>query len=153
MDSDLPIYKIQTMSHLTAASISETRFTMELLSFFGGLALILAAVGVYGVMSYSVVQRTHEIGIRKALGARPRDIATLFAKQGFTLALIGVTIGLCSALALARLMSRLLYGLSATDPATFIGVAVLLACVALAAAYIPARRAAKVDPMVALRYE
>jgi putative ABC transport system permease protein len=153
MDSDLPVYKVQTMSRLTAASISETRFTMELLSFFGGLALILAAVGVYGVMSYSVVQRTHEIGIRKALGARPRDIATLFAKQGFTLALIGVTIGLCSALALARLMSRLLYGLSATDPATFIGVAVLLACVALAAAYIPARRAAKVDPMVALRYE
>jgi len=141
MDSDLPVYKVQTMEHIIAGSISETRFTMELLSFLGGLALVLAAVGVYGVMSYSVVQRTHEVGIRKALGARPKDIALLFVKQGFVLALIGVTIGLCSALALARVMSRLLYGLSTTDPATFIGVAAILASVTLAASYIPARRA------------
>jgi len=153
MDSDLPVYKVQTMEHIIAGSISETRFTMELLSFLGGLALVLAAVGVYGVMSYSVVQRTHEIGIRKAFGARTQDIASLFVKQGCALALIGMTIGLCSAVALARVMSRLVYGLSVTDPVTFVAVSALLAFVALAAAYIPARRAAKVDPMVALRYE
>ena len=153
MDSNLPVYKVQTVAHVIAGSIAETRFTMELLSVFGGLALVLAAVGVYGVMSYSAVQRTHEVGIRKALGASPRDIASLFVKQGCRLALVGVAIGLAGALAVARVMSGLLYGLRATDPATFIGVAALLTLVALAAAYIPARRAAQVDPMVALRYE
>jgi putative ABC transport system permease protein len=126
---------------------------MELLSIFGGIALVLAAVGIYGVMSYSVVQRTHEVGIRKALGARPEDIAALFVKQGAMLAATGVVIGIGGALALSRVMSGLLFGLHATDPATFIGVTVLLTLVALLASYIPARRAAKVDPMVALRYE
>jgi predicted permease len=153
MDGDLPVYKVQTMEHIIAGSIAQTRFTMELLSLFGGLALILAAVGVYGVMSYSVVQRTHEVSVRKALGARPQDIASLFVKQGFMLALLGVTIGVAGSLGASRVMSGLLYGLRATDPATLIGVAALLTLVAVAAAYIPARRAAKVDPMVALKYE
>jgi putative ABC transport system permease protein len=153
IDSDLPVYKVQTMEHVIAGSIAETRFTMELLSLFGGLALILAAIGVYGVMSHSVVQRTHEVGIRKALGARPADIASMFVKQGFILASTGVAIGMSGALAVSRVMSGLLYGLRATDPATLLGVAALLALVALVAAYLPARRAANVDPMVALRYE
>jgi putative ABC transport system permease protein len=153
LDSDLPISKVQTMDHVIAGSIAETHFTMELLSIFGGLALALAAVGVYGVMSYAVVQRTHEVGIRKALGARPKDIAALFVKQGFMLVLAGVAIGIGAALALSRVMTGLLFGLRATDPATFTVVTVLLTLVALLASYIPARRAAKVDPMVALRYE
>ena len=153
LDRDLPISKVQTMDHVIAGSIAETHFTMELLSIFGGLALVLAAVGVYGVMSYSVVQRTHEVGIRKALGARPKDIASLFVKQGVMLVLTGVAIGIGGALALSRVMSGLLFGLRTTDPATFIGVTVLLTLVALLASYIPARRAARVDPMVALRHE
>jgi putative ABC transport system permease protein len=153
LDSDLPISKVQTMDHVLAGSITETHFTMELLSIFGGIALVLAAVGIYGVMSYSVVQRTHEVGIRKALGARPEDIAALFVKQGAMLAATGVVIGIGGALALSRVMSGLLFGLHATDPATFIGVTALLTLVALLASFIPARRAAKVDPMVALRYE
>jgi putative ABC transport system permease protein len=153
LDSDLPIYKVQAMDHVVAGSIAGTRFTTELLSIFGGLALVLAAVGVYGVMSYSVLQRTREVGIRKALGARPKDIASLFIKQVIMLALIGVAIGIGGALAVSRVMSGLLFGLRATDPVTFVGVAVLLTFVAMLASYIPARRAAKVDPMVALRYE
>jgi predicted permease len=153
MDGDLPVYRVQTMEEVVAASISRTRFTMQLLALFAGLALLLASVGVYGVMSYGVGQRTHEIGIRKALGAQPRDIIGLFVRQGFALALVGVVLGLLGALALTRAMRGLLYGVTASDPLTFMSVPLLLAATALLACYLPARRATRVDPMTALRYE
>ncbi|MGB9179654.1 MAG: FtsX-like permease family protein, partial [Pyrinomonadaceae bacterium] len=120
---------------------------------FAALALTLASVGIYGVMAYSVSQRTHEIGIRLALGAQSSDVLKMIVGQGMALAAIGIVIGLAVALTLTRLLSSLLFGVSATDPVTFTGIALLLACVAFLASYIPARKATKVDPMVALRYE
>lgn len=153
IDSDQPMAKISTMDQLIANSVSRSRFTMLLLSCFAGLALVLACIGIYGVIAYSVTQRTHEIGIRLALGAQRRDVLLLILRQGARLAAIGVAIGLAGALALTRLMTTLLYGVSPSDPWTFAGVSVLLTLVALLACYIPARRAMKVDPMVALRYE
>jgi predicted permease len=147
------IYSVQTLDEVLANSFAARRLSMILLGIFAALALVLSCVGIYGVISYLVGQRTHEIGVRMALGAQRNDVLRLILGQGVRMALIGVGIGLVAALALTRLMSRMLFGVSATDPLTFAGVAVLLCGVAVVACYIPARRAMRVDPMEALRYE
>jgi putative ABC transport system permease protein len=153
VDSQLPITKVQTMTNVAAASFDARRFNMLLLTLFAGLALVLAAVGVYGVMSYAVTQRTHEIGIRMALGAQVGNVMKLVMKGGLLIATVGVAIGLAAAFALTRLMSSLLFAVEPTDKTTFAGVSSCLLLIALAACYIPARRATKVDPLQALRYE
>ncbi|MGH9866199.1 MAG: FtsX-like permease family protein, partial [Candidatus Acidiferrales bacterium] len=153
VDKNQPISKIATMEQVLSDSIAQRRLYLVLLGVFAGAALLLAAVGIYGVMSYSVSQRTHEIGIRLALGAEQTEILKLILGRGAKLTLLGVTTGIVAAMLLTRLMSSLLFGVDATDPATFAAVAVLLTLVALVACYIPARRAMRVDPMVALRYE
>jgi putative ABC transport system permease protein len=153
LDKDQPLYNVRTMEQVLAASIARQRFQMMLIAVFACVGLVLASVGIYGVISYSVTQRTHEIGIRMALGARERDVLKMIVGQGMILTLIGVGAGLLVALALTRVMASLLYNVSATDPLTFIGVSLLLTVIALLACFIPARRAMKVDPMVALRYE
>ncbi|HWO03112.1 MAG TPA: FtsX-like permease family protein, partial [Blastocatellia bacterium] len=134
-------------------SLSQPRFSTVLLGLFACVALMLAAVGIFGVMSYVVTQRTHEIGIRMALGAQRRDVLKLVVGHGMRLTLIGLGIGLAASLALTRLMSSLLFAVSPTDPLTFVAISLLLVAVALLATYLPARRATKVDPMIALRYE
>ena len=153
LDPELPMAAVATMDQLLAESLSRAHFTMLLLGIFSAVALILAAVGIYGLIAYSVTQRTQELGIRIALGAQHRDVLRLVLAQGTRLTLLGVAIGLLAALALSRLLSTLLFAVSATDPLTFAGVAALLAAVALLACFIPARRATRVDPIVALRYE
>jgi putative ABC transport system permease protein len=153
VDKDQPISNIHTMEELLAISVSQRRFNMLLLITFAVVALALASVGIYGVMSYTVAERTHEIGLRMALGAQRRDVIRLVISQGMMLAGIGVGIGLVCAFAMTRMMSSLLFGVGATDPLTYALIAALLSSVALLACYLPARRATKVDPMVALRYE
>jgi putative ABC transport system permease protein len=153
IDKDQPIDRVMPMSQLLSDSIAEPRFYTLLLTTFAVIAFTLAAIGIYGVMSYAVTQRTHEIGVRLALGARAQDVLRLVVKSGISLALVGVGIGLVAAFALTRLMAKLLFGVTPTDGVTFAAVSALLIAVAFLACYIPARRGAKVDPLVALRYE
>jgi predicted permease len=152
IDKDLAISRMRTMEGVRSLSLGPQAFNLLLLGLFACLALVLASAGVYGVTAYSIAQRTHEIGIRMALGAGRGDVLKLMVGQSARLAFIGAAIGLAGALALTRLMKSLLYGVSATDPLTFVSAAVLLAVVALVACYIPARQALGVDPMVALRH-
>jgi len=153
VDKDLPISQVRTMDQLLGNAMAQRRLTLTLLVSFAVLALLLAAIGIYGVIAYSVRQRTHELGIRMALGAQARDVLQLVIGQGLRLTFVGIVIGLAGTFALTRWMETLLFGVPPTDKATFGAVAVLLAVVALVACWIPARRAAKVDPMVALRCE
>jgi putative ABC transport system permease protein len=153
VNKDIPFSRAVTMNQLVSKSLGERRFTLLLLISFAALALLLAAVGIYGLISFTTGQRTHEIGVRIALGAQPRDITGMILKQGMWLALVGVGAGLVAALALTRFLRQMLFGVSPTDPATFALPALLLGCVALIACYVPARRATKVDPLVTLRAE
>jgi putative ABC transport system permease protein len=149
----LPVSHVRSMEQVRGESTSRSDFNMTLLVIFAGLALLLAAIGIYGLMAYSVQQRTQEIGIRMALGANSQDVRAMVVRQGMILALAGVAIGVAAALALTRLMTTLLYGVTPRDPVSLTTVAVVLTGVALAATYLPARRASKVDPVVSLRYE
>jgi putative ABC transport system permease protein len=153
IDPEQPIYSPRTMFEIRAESVAPERLNLTLLSLFAGIALVLAIVGIYGVMSYSVTQRTHEIGIRMAIGARPRDVFTMVLGQGMKLALIGVAIGLLLAFALTRLMATMLFGVAPTDVPTFAAISILLISVAVLACYLPGRRATKVEPTISLRYE
>jgi putative ABC transport system permease protein len=153
LDRNQPVAHVQTMEDVLSRSVSPQRFNMVLIGFLAGIALVLAAGGIYGVIAYSVVQRTHEIGVRMALGAQKRNVLSLVILQGMRLVSIGIPIGILAALTLTRVMRGLLYEVKPTDPLTFSGVSFLLVCVALFACWLPARRAARVDPMEALRYE
>jgi putative ABC transport system permease protein len=153
LDAELPIYQAQRMEEYVEASVAQRRFTSLLCSIFAGAGLLLAVVGLFGVMSYSVAQRTHEIGVRVAVGADKTDILRLILSEGMGITLLGIGIGLAGTFAVSRFLTSQLFGVSATDAFTFLGVVVTLAAVALLACYIPARRATRVDPMVALRYE
>jgi predicted permease len=151
VDKDQTVSDIDTMDHIVAEAVARQRFSMLLLGIFAALALVLAAMGIYGVMSYSVAQRTHEIGIRMALGARRADVLKMTVNQGLKLVSIGMMLGLAAAFLLTRVLASLLYGISATDPITFVGISLVLLAVAILASYLPALRATKVDPIIALR--
>jgi putative ABC transport system permease protein len=153
IDKDQPVTAIRTLNEVIASTTAPRRFNTLLLAIFAAVALALAATGIYSVISYSVTQRTQEVGVRMALGARPGDVIRLILKQGLTLTLIGVAAGLLGAIAAARVMTGLLYGVAATDPATFVAISLLLVIVATLACYLPARRAARVEPITALRHE
>jgi putative ABC transport system permease protein len=153
VDKTVPVADIETMDRIITESVMQPRFNMVLLGLFSAIALMLSAAGIYGVTSYTVTQRTHELGIRLALGAQLGDVLRLILKQGLAVILIGVAIGLAAAFVLTRLLRTLVFGISTNDPVTFIGITLLLSLVALIACYVPARRATKVDPLVALRYE
>jgi putative ABC transport system permease protein len=152
-DGNLPVSDVVSMQQVVADKLWQQRFNLQLIGLFGAVALIMASVGLYGVMSYSVNQRTQEVGVRMALGAQAGDVVRMIVGQGMKLSLLGVVLGLGCAMALTRLLTGLLFGVSTTDPLTFVLIAVLLMVIALLACYIPARRAARVDPLVALRYE
>jgi putative ABC transport system permease protein len=152
-DPQLPVAKIRPMTEVVSASFTSQRFISTLMGAFAALALALTAVGLYGVLSYQVSQRTHEIGLRMALGAQARDVLKMIIRQGMVLVLVGVGIGLACAVALTRIMSNFLFDITVTDPATYVFIALLLTAVSLVACYIPARRATRVDPMIALRYD
>jgi putative ABC transport system permease protein len=153
LDAQLPVYDVKTMNQVLSTAVARPRFMTFLLVVFAAVAVLLATVGIYGVMSYTVMQNTRELGIRLALGAQATDIFKLVVGKGLILILFGVLIGAAGAFGLTRLMTSLLYGVTATDPLTFISVSLTLVVVALLACYIPARRATRVDPLVALRYE
>jgi putative ABC transport system permease protein len=153
VDREQPVWAIRTLESLLGRATAFRRFVTSLLAGYSALAVALAGIGLYGVVAYGVAQRTHEFGVRLALGAEPGQVLQLVLRNGLLLILAGVGVGLAGALTLTRLMGTLLYGVAPHDPATFAGVTLLLLCVALAACWIPARRATRVDPMVALRYE
>jgi len=153
VDKNQPLSDVRTLDEIKSGSVTNDRLQTTLLAIFAGLALLLSAVGIYGVISYSVTQRTHELGIRAALGASRSGLLALVIRNGMTLALAGLAIGLVGSLALTRLLSSLLYGISPRDPVTLIAVGAILSGVAFLACYIPARRTAGIDPTIALRYE
>jgi putative ABC transport system permease protein len=153
MDKNLPLYGVETLDEMVSGIVAPQKFNALLLGAFAGLAVLLAAVGIYGVMAYTVGQRTHEIGIRMALGAAPGDVQRMVLAQGMKLALAGIVLGLAASYSLTHVLRTLLFGVTTTDSATFVGVTIILFAVALTACWIPARRATRVDPIVALRYE
>jgi putative ABC transport system permease protein len=152
-DPDQPVFNIKTMDELVAESFAQPSVLSLLLGTFAALALVLAVVGIYGVMAYSVTQRTHELGVRMALGAKRGDVLRLVLASGAKLILAGVAVGLAGALVANRLVATLLFGVSSTDPATFVAVALLLSAVAMIATYLPAHKATRVEPVIALRHE
>jgi len=153
VDRTVPVSDVKTMEHIVSTSVTQPRFNLFLVGLFSVVALLLSAAGIYGVTSYTVAQRTHELGIRLALGAQMGDVLRMILGQGMAVIMIGVVLGLGASFGLLRLMKSLLFGVSETDPLTYVSITLVLVMVALLACYIPARRATKVDPLEALRYE